>query len=381
MIRCFSLVTFRRFALALSLVIVWREGIRGALPAAARAAPPLNLTAVSFVNVSHGWVAGQQGNATHVLRTTNGGASWLNTTIDASITSLHFVDPSHGWAVGTTPACNGGRQSPRCRSVLFGTSDGGRRWTVRLTAPAGFRFTVLAAPDPQHIWIVDVLPGNCGKCTGHLWHSANGGQSWVKSAADSPITALQFITPTDGWMARNDFPACGASILVSHDGGRHWQRQLHVGGQCTILLDSVSRRAAWALTTFSPARCAMGGCDSYTLYRTSDAGAHWTAEQRPSPLYPWWGGSGFPARIAFVAPSTGWIAFTPGAAAYGGGVLITRDGGRSWTRRLSQIGIPDTSLVTAREGWAIGCTTQSTCSALLHTTTAGSTWRTVHPRA
>ncbi len=81
--------------------------------------------AVDFVSVEEGWI----GAGTHLLRTTDGGASWAPVAaagIPAGevILSVDFVDGGHGWAIATPDT------TTLIPLKLYRTMDGGESWTM-----------------------------------------------------------------------------------------------------------------------------------------------------------------------------------------------------------------------------------------------------------
>src|SRR5450759_159321 len=144
-----------------------------------------------MVSPTTGWAAG-------ALRTTDGGAHWLNLappTIPgrSSGAAEFYLDASHGWvaeAAASSKACVD-------HVVVFSTVDGGQTWQE--SAPISV--TVKSALD--QIWLPDYLP---------MGHS------------------LDFVDPQHGWMV---VQAGGANWLggINHgvgalyrttDGGLHW---------------------------------------------------------------------------------------------------------------------------------------------------------------
>lgn len=84
------------------------------------------LTAVSFVDATHGWAVGQWG---VVLNTVDGGKHWTlqrsDLTVDQPLFSVYFKNAKEGWAVGLW-------------SLMLHTVDGGTTWTtVKLPPPPG----------------------------------------------------------------------------------------------------------------------------------------------------------------------------------------------------------------------------------------------------
>jgi len=74
-----------------------------------------SLSAIDFVDATHGWAAGFDG---LILATTNGGATWSKQSSGSSrgLGGIAFPDATHGWAVGQA-------------GTILATTDGGASWT------------------------------------------------------------------------------------------------------------------------------------------------------------------------------------------------------------------------------------------------------------
>jgi photosystem II stability/assembly factor-like uncharacterized protein len=127
---------------------------------------------------------------------------------------------------------------------------------------------------------------------------------------DQPLTAVQFVSADDGWVAG------GKGILATSDGGRHWRLQ-YSGGAALQQVDFVDHADGWAV-----------GEDQ--VLRTVDVGQHWEALAEPCP----------PLRsVDFVSTEDG---FGVAGGEYlrvdsgvplpisGGQLVATVDGGRRW---------------------------------------------------
>lgn len=101
--------------------------------------------------------------------TNNDGASWNATTpVAGSTSAVSFVDMTHGWIVGTI----------NDKSTLYATSDGGQRWTQYALS-----FTSASASIVQ-LDFVSSTTGWAVVASGEnayqLWQTSNGGQSWAQ---------------------------------------------------------------------------------------------------------------------------------------------------------------------------------------------------------
>ena len=113
-----------------------------------------DLSAVTFVDATHGWAVGGNG---VILATADGGATWSaqSSGSDAGLSDVAFPDATHGWAVGG----NG---------VILATADGGATWSAQSSgSDAGL--SDVAFPDATHGWAVGWQdPG------GWVWPRGNG---------------------------------------------------------------------------------------------------------------------------------------------------------------------------------------------------------------
>lgn len=83
------------------------------------------LYAISFVDASHVWLAGEFGT---ILASTDGGLTWHEqpTPVESTLFGIDFANLQHGWAVGLD-------------STLLHTVDGGATWSKQpLQPPKGF---------------------------------------------------------------------------------------------------------------------------------------------------------------------------------------------------------------------------------------------------
>ncbi len=206
---------------------------------------------VYFHDENNGWIAGQEGT---VAKTTDGGASWVSSTIDsADFLDVKFVDASSGWVVG-----RGG--------VIYRSDDGGGTWTpnpfngfpqdddlykvefidlslgfvlghqgVYRTEDGGSNWTNYWLPlDPcRGAWDMSVLDESNIFLLGTRWdrpdpyvlyRSNDGGLSWksvegTKLSELKGILTISFVDSTTGWGG-------GGIVLKTEDGGTNWISQI-----------------------------------------------------------------------------------------------------------------------------------------------------------
>jgi photosystem II stability/assembly factor-like uncharacterized protein len=185
----------------------------------------------------------------------------------------------------------------------------------------------------------------CKSCPVRIRRTDDGGRTWHRtllkrlplSPAERRFRAswrsgtrrgLQLATvvaPTVAWATSQPRTGAASRLFLSRDGGHSWRK---VGLNCARsfafyrpLVAAVSASHAWALCLGEPG----AGQQNKVLYETVDAST-WTVRKHLS-------GSGYGQRLAFARTGFGLLAESRG------GLLVTRDGGRSW--RMPRITSPE----------------------------------------
>ncbi|GEM_PF-6559772 len=159
---------------------------------------PLN--AVSFVDSSHGWVAGgTNDNATGIiLRTTNGGSTWSAVTPSAAPTLLDifFINSTTGWAVGTS-------------GKIYSTTDAGSTWSAQsVTGLTGGELAALTLNGISLSSTTGIIVGSSGTIikstdTGATWTkrtSAVGIESTILNSPVGQLKGVYLATADIAWM-------------------------------------------------------------------------------------------------------------------------------------------------------------------------------------
>ncbi|MCY0963209.1 oxidoreductase [Streptomyces sp. H27-H5] len=174
-----------------------------------------------------------EGEASRVLRTEDGGATWTETfrNLDprAFYDCLTFFDSRHGLAV-SDPVDGKFR--------VLSTEDGGRNWRVlpdagmpaALPGEAGFAASgqCLVTAGSRDVWLA-----TGGSTVARVLHSADRGRTWRVTESPVPagdpargVFALAFRDRTTGLAVGGDYRTGEASpraAAVSVDGGRTWR--------------------------------------------------------------------------------------------------------------------------------------------------------------
>jgi len=187
-----------------------------------------------------------------------------------------FVTPSIGYAA-VDPV-----DLYQQQTQVMATSDGGRSWHA-LPLPAGFHPTGgLDFQTAAHGWITGIAKGTCDQ----IWQTTDGGATWKPLPQTCPpytLYAVAFTGAQHGFAAGGMIPVLPpeADILETNDGGRHWQSVYHATGAgpvTRLMFSSATQGWAWGST------CKLGqnGPCAGTVLITRDGGTTWTPTNGPA---------------------------------------------------------------------------------------------------
>lgn len=242
---------------------------------------------------------------TSPLVTRDGGKSWAPISLPEGYSlsrGLHFRSPEVGFI--TVSAQSG----PDYR--VLQTRDGGRTWKTLYKENEVALFAVHFVTEEDGYAAGGMNPRTERGPGQFVAATHDGGVTWevVKKMEErgSPFSALNFISPTEGWAATGGCWSmgasgpCGGELLFTRDGGRSWNKT----GTGVTGIRSVGKRA-WSLR----------GGGATTLYLTDDGGATWQNLWRPDAVQV--------QRLQFLSPQVGFLATNLG-------FYKTTDGGTTW---------------------------------------------------
>ncbi len=302
---------------------------------------------------------------TEMWRTTDGGATWSAPTMvkGADIGNATFSSPTNGWTTGES--------WPSGDTWLWRTTNGGASWHKVRRAPGAANVTTVG----NDVWVVG----------GGALHSTDGGKTWQERPRLSG--RVTFSDPLNGWNAN------GATYSYTIDRGKTWQQVTPAappGGTAVSGLAAVAGGTVWGTTgrvikstdggghwrittkrqvaavAAVSAREAWAVGGNGLLIHTRDGGYHWTLQR-----------SGVTVSlhdVFFVDARHGW--------ASGGGirqaltVLRTVDGGRHWSHThptATRTGISQLEFADTRHGIAL---TNTGSGVILVTGDGGRSWTT-----
>jgi hypothetical protein len=316
---------------------------------------------MTFVSASDGWVLGTAPCAvqpcTSVVRTTDGGASWVGipapvfpldpSSWQTGLNYLRFANTLDGFAFG---------------SQLWATHDGGASWQPvslpgrigDLETSAGVVYAVVLGQD-NGVTIYRSL------ATGGAWTPVPGLPAGVPDPADNPPMSLGRITlhGTAAWII------LGGQLYATQT-GQSWVREpvTCAPGYTMASTATYSTQQLTLLCAGNPA----AGSEGKTLYSSDDGGASFSLAGTPP-----FGGDHLEllaeptAQHIFLATFSGatWLDVSGDGGSTWGSALTIDDGGLGWS---------DFGFTTPTQGVAIEGNTVSASSTMYMTWDAGQTW-------
>lgn len=273
----------------------------------------LTLRAVMFVDETHGWSVGGEGERDEkpvVLRTEDGGNTWLQVGGVPDLLRLEdvwFIDRDTGWMVGV-------------RGQIFRSDDGGRTW-ARQESGVGAKLTTVQFADASTGWAAEAA-------TPALLKTTDGGASWRRIVIpdvddESGLSNLQFLDAERGW-------AIGADgvLVATTDGGESWTDIGYGVNNRMYGLFFLDDQTGWVAGSL--------------IRMTADGGQTWSAQTKPPKSI---------EEIVFTNRDVGYAVGDQGT------FFFTRDGGQNWlleVERFTRAALRDADIVGGRHLWAVG---------------------------
>jgi photosystem II stability/assembly factor-like uncharacterized protein len=335
-------MTFAGFA-AVAIAVAGLPAAATATSTSSPATPPggpvppgFRVADLSFVGTHQGWALGtapcSHKPCTSVLRTSNGGRTWvgipapiasLTGCTHACVSGLRFANPQVGYAF---------------RSSLEMTTDGGQTWHRQPGNAIG-----LAVSGGTVIRAVADHPDGCPPgCRFRLTAAPVGGTTWHRlhaprvigdgadiEASGSTVVVTYSQNPAGG------APTAHVTMLLSSDGGATWTKRKDPCGRLVAGEDdtaSVATAAHRRVAVLCQPR--RGGRGHDFILTSSNGGRHFGAPHAITAA----GGS----RSAYAIATTGSAILVATARFHTSRVVYavdaSRDGGQHWTRTLRTTG-------------------------------------------
>ncbi len=340
------------------------------------ALPPVSSPVVAtldMLDARNGWAL----NFDSVLRTTDGGNTWLDATPPGVAkgalqpASSFFLSPTTGWVLVPSAVSD----SP---STLYRTADGGATWA---SAAVSFGVASMQFLDASNGTAFVSLGVAAGSEAVALYRTSDGGNAWTQVFSNDPTAGgpdkglpfggdkngSAFRDASHGWVGGEEPMEGYVYLFASSDGGASWKHQevSLPSGYSNAMTMVDPPRFFDAKTGVLPVSL-LGDSQSIAFYLSHDGGASWTATA-PVPS----------AGHYSIASPADFFVWDGGAS-----LRLSRDSGATWTTVPTNLNVKDTLIsfqfVDRTNGWAI---TQDANShyALYRTTDGGATWTALIP--
>ncbi|UCF60391.1 MAG: hypothetical protein JSV37_11590 [Anaerolineaceae bacterium] len=348
---------------------------------------PVSITSLHMINSTVGWaVAGLESDDAHILRTDDGGRSWLDVTppqmtMNCGQYPLHARGYYHNAEVAWLLYYEA--MHARSPSGIWRTLDGGKTWELSLllqrntdTFGGLFTWPILEFIDSEHGWLlIDYFLG-AGSHGAELFRTIDGGRSWelIPEAHLTRGSGLDMIDRMHGWETSNHPIVVYMGLAVTDDGGHTWEfQELPYPSELLDVeeYDPFSCYVSSPILNSSQWGSVVVQCErDYFLYNSADGGQTWEAEIIP----------GGPPE--FITSLIGWAIEVPETDDVDDPKSLqlyrTEDGGQTW-RRLSTLDwYGQLQFVNENVGWAL--VESGDMIVLMHTSDGGETWERLMPR-
>lgn len=228
---------------------------------------------------------------------------------DINLTDVFFVGPDVGWVSGE-------------HATILQTTDAGKSWTAQVGGdPAGDDKPIgqLRFLDQNHGWAIQDKVGLLRTLDGHNWEKVNG-----EFPPGVPVVDYAFTSVRHGLLLGGN----GDAFYVTDNGGRSWRSVMPCRFTANVqglaqAQDCHFSKLQMLSATSAVALAWSSGPDMLVLFRTDDAGGHWTSsvpDVRRSRY----------ADMFFTDVNHGVIFFDDDQETF-----VTADAGRSWRALLS----------------------------------------------
>lgn len=360
------------------------------IPATATPVPlPVSIVQIRMLDSKSGWAVGDVGSGPQaILRTTDGGATWLicSPTIAASTGSkvvAFFLDATTAW-VSYAPQAG---DAPANDVTIWHTSDSGASWTgstIVMGAMNGEYMVpdLLGFSDASHGWVLMHMGAGMMHDWISIWTTSDAGTSWSDVVDPQSQTVpmscykrgLWFTSPQAAILAGDcGGVQAGLYLYATADGGASWSPlALPAPTEAkTAFTDEGWANSADLLIFNSPSwgyalvrsMEATTGKALRWVYVTTDSGKTWSPHALPSA----WG------NIDFVDPLHGWYVAAPSSDPSAASTIYsTSDGGANWKQLTIAKWQGHPNFVDLKTGWIVA--SNGSTKALVRTDDGGITW-------
>jgi photosystem II stability/assembly factor-like uncharacterized protein len=317
----------------------------------------LFLLTVKFIDVNTGFIGGGYSYQNIIFKTTDGGDTWTELTL-----STNLIRKEQYQGEQTFIYKSGGINSIFFNNSMIGYAVGGNGY--------GWDRKIFSTTDGGLTWnrkyigweengLISVSGNSQGQAlavgfTGTIFITENDGNSWqqilsgnrLACSSGDDLYSVFCISEEVGWAVGFRASCLGGGgniVLKTTNGGKIWKTQLidqHEGGRIRSVC-FINEYLGWAV-----------GDGTSPFYKTTDGGENWTE------------GGGRYSSIFFTDQYTGWATDDE----YNNGIYKSTDGGVTWIQK-SSISTSSLHFSNIDNGWAVG-----ECGRILKSTDGGETW-------
>jgi len=345
--------------------------------------PAPALVRIDFQDSNNGWgIAVNDGG--YLLRTVDGGTTWMNTTPPGVTcigysTNLSMLDVNTVWVLVPNADFFTGK--------LYRTTDGGLTWTSFDVPFGGKNIQFLDASTG--LALADRGAG-MGSDSVEMFQTSDGGATWLSvfnndpnrpdSSGSLPLGGIKngmtFLDANTGWVTGTRLVDGEVYLFVTHDGGASWSQQsipLPAGYESYQYMPQAP--VFFGKDGFLPLVINLSSTTDFTFYTTHDGGTTWTGDPKNAKSVV------TPGSYAFADALHGWCwdGWT--------NLYSTTDGAQTWagmptglnlSGQLSQIEfVPGTA--SQFNGFALTSVDDAGHSQLYKTTDNGISWTPLIP--
>ncbi len=267
-------------------------------------------------NPQYGWACGFNG---MVVRTTNGGSTWLGSMVQGAYHLEHIHFPT--LQIGYTSGVEG----------IFKTVNGGATW-YDITPDQLQTYWGCCFLNADTGWVVG---GGCADDVQRFYRTTNGGASWILFLANEPNSGMtDLIVYPDG----SGYAASSGVIWKTTNMGGSWFVHSYTGSK--VWHEEITRVGNSFLIPAAGTTCSGAGNIGGILFSTND-GASWNRTIVRAPLF----------GTFLTSTTTGW------ACGYDRQVYYTSNGGLTWAEYncgIDEGNLDDIWFITPSNGWVVG---------------------------